>query len=189
MPRRRVKRKKSEGTHSMLIMKVSGYDAELDFSVNMDVYQPQYAISPSDDDPLFKASSDLRIRCVFIEPEDRVGNKVVFHLFGDGAVSRKLNITLKDAQCRGKHNEPLYKTYRGREIPIYKPPKGLSVLEKVRGEPEWNAWIRVPTELISDMLALLGQREELYVAIHEWKFERRRWIRSISVRTTDPLEE
>lgn len=173
----------------MLALKVGGYDTEFDFSVNSDVYNPQYAICPSEDDPLFKASSHLNIRGAFVEPEDRAEHDVTINLYGDDAISTGLKVTLKDAQSRGKYNEPLYKTYRGREIPIYDPPKGLAVLEKVRGESEWNAWIRVPSELISDMLILLGQREELFISIHEWKFERRRWIRSIGLQTANPLEE
>jgi hypothetical protein len=43
--------------------------------------------------------------------------------------------------------------------------------------------------LVTDALVLLAKPETLFVALHEHKIDRARWIRRISLQTTDPAEE
>jgi len=42
---------------------------------------------------------------------------------------------------------------------------------------------------VNDALVLLGQQATLFIALHERKAERTRWIQRISLQTTDPAEE
>jgi hypothetical protein len=89
-------------------------------------------------------------------PDKRAGDSYHLTLYGDASPSRGIYAKLKDAQLRDKYGAPKYRTYRGRDIPVYDAPKGLAVLDKVRGKSEWTAWITVTPRLVSDMLGLLG---------------------------------
>lgn len=189
MSRKKAKNKIQQGLHSFLVARVEQYDIDLDYSVNHSVYQPEYAIVLDDDEPLFKNTSHLTLTGRIVEPKDRFNHKLTLYLMGGESPSSRNNSTLKDAQSRGKYGEPQYRTYRGREIPIYDPPNGLARLRKVTGEAEWISFMWVPSLLISDMLVLLGQKEGLFVTLNEWKAERKRWVRAIGLKSTDPLEE
>lgn len=95
---------------------------------------------------------------------------------------------LKDVQALDKDHHPKYKqTKSGGSLPIYAPPKGLAVIEGVHSA--WHAAIWVQPRFVSDWLVMLGQEEQLYLYIHEHKVERQRWIRSISLQTTDPTQD
>jgi hypothetical protein len=53
----------------------------------------------------------------------------------------------------------------------------------------WTAWINVLPRLVSDMLAILNTSRPTWISLHETKYGRVRWIRDISIQTTDPAEE
>ena len=124
-----------------------------------------------------------------MSPSERGGHEIFFGFFGDDQPSSRHDVIIKDVQAKGKYDEPQYRYFRGLQIPIYKPPKGLAIMHKTRGESEWSVWFRVPLHFVSNMVQLLGQKEELFVALHECKFERKRWVRSIELKTTNPDEE
>jgi hypothetical protein len=189
MPRKKTRRKKPEGAHEFIVVQLERYDVDLNFSVNGDVYNPQYAIFTDDDDPLYKPSSRLELHGRILAPKDREGHEISVGFFGDDSPSSRLNLTLKDVQARGKYGAPEYRSYRGREIPIYDPPKGLAVLHKAWGEPKWSVWVWAPMHFVSDMITLLGDKEVLFLSMHEWKFERKRWIQRIELKTSNPEEE
>jgi hypothetical protein len=65
----------------------------------------------------------------------------------------------------------------------------MATLEKQRGTTEWRGAIWAQPRHITDLLILLGYKQQLYMAIHEQKIERQRWIKSIEILTTDPAEE
>lgn len=65
----------------------------------------------------------------------------------------------------------------------------MGTLEKKRGEPRWHAAIGVQPRYATDLLVLLGHDQHLYMAIHERKIERHRWVQGITVQTSDPAEE
>ena len=73
--------------------------------------------------------------------------------------------------------------------PIYDPPKGIGLLNKIRGEPRWTAWLNVPPHFTGDALALLSNGKSLFLAIHERKRNRVCWVQSLSLQTIDPAEE
>ncbi len=65
----------------------------------------------------------------------------------------------------------------------------MGLLQTVRGEPSWSGWLWVSEETVSQMLTLLTGRSPLYLAIHERKVDRTRWINGLCLQTTDPAEE
>lgn len=88
-----------------------------------------------------------------------------------------------------KNRLPKYRAYRGKQIPVYAPPKGMGTLEKERGQPRWHGAVWAQPRYVNDLLVLLDHNQQLYLSIHERKIERKRWIQSITVQTSDPAEE
>jgi hypothetical protein len=72
---------------------------------------------------------------------------------------------------------------------VYDIPHGLAVIERRRSDGAWTASVPVEPKLVTHMLILLGHGSQTYLSIHERRLERRRWIRSISLQTTDPAKE
>lgn len=189
MPRTRARQKKPEEEHTHLAIRVERYDASIETAVNHNVYAPQYAWDLDDNDPLYQVNTRLTIAGISTYPEERAGAAYELAVYGDAAPSLRLSATLKDVQARDEYGSPQYREYRGRQIPIYNPPNGTGLLNKVRGEPRWTAWLFVAPRFVSDALVLLGQGKNQFLAIHERKIKRARWIKSISLQTTNPEEE
>lgn len=97
-----------------------------------------------------RPSPDTRGKSTY--PPERAGESYEVTIKGDP--SHRSRITLKDVHARSEHDVPLYRPYRGTQIPIYECPPGLSTLER-----RWH-----------DML--LGQSRQLYLCIHESKGNR-----------------
>ena len=188
MPRSR-KVKKPEEVYTLLSIRVDTYEARADVTINYNVIHPQYAIDLHDSDPLFRHVTQLVIAGTLSDPADRPGDRYEITLRGDDSPGTSVNATLQDAQVRGEYGSPQYRQYRGREIPVYKPPSGLGLINKERGQPFWRGWVTIAPRLVTDMLVLLGHKRSLYLAIQERKAQRSRWIHSISLQTTDPAEE
>ncbi len=60
----------------------------------------------------------------------------------------------------------------------FKFPPGMGLIDKIRGEPRWTPWLRVSPRFRSDALALLSNGRPLFLAKHERKTNRTRWIRA-----------
>ena len=189
MPRTKKRWKKLEEQHSFLAIRVEQYDASVETSVNHNVYAPQYAWDSHESDPLYPVSSRLTITGTSTYPEKRAGESYELTIHGEDARSRRHNTTLKHAQVREEYGSPKYREYRGGMIPVYDPPSGVGLIEKVRGEPCWTVWLSVAPQFVNDALTLLGHHRDLYLSIHEYKEKRARWIRSLSLQTSDPAEE
>jgi hypothetical protein len=187
MPRKRKRQKRAEEEHTHLAIRVERFEASVEASVNHNVYTPNFAWDLDDDDPLHQFTTRLTLIGVATYPENRVGDAYELILYGDN--SRRLSARVKDVQARDKHGSPEYRSYRGREIPVYNPPSGMGLLDKIRGEPRWTAWLHVSPRFTSDALALLSKGRSLFLAIHECKRERARWVRSVRLQTNDPAEE
>ena len=189
MGRRKPSRKKPEEEYTDFGIRVERYEAEADASINLDAYYPQHAINLDDRDPLYRFITRLTITGKGIYPEDRAGDIYELTVYGDDAPSRYLNATLEDAHARDEHGTRQYRTYRGAQVPVYKLPHGLGLLQKERGEARWTAWVNVLPRMVSDMLTLLGSGKTLYIALQERKQDRMRFVRSFSVQTTEPANE
>jgi hypothetical protein len=138
---------------------------------------------------VYKYIARLTIVGTVTYPEDRAGQRFEITVYGDESPSRHVFPTLKDLQEQGEYGQPPYREYRGRSLPVLRKPPGLGLLDRVRGEPRWNAWLNVAARLVSDMLVLLGTKRVLYLAIEERKVGRTRWVDGICLQTTDPAED
>jgi len=84
---------------------------------------------------------------------------------------------------------PLTGSIEGGQFPVYHPPAGLATIERRHNDRVWQGCLFVDARFTTDMLILLGQTKQVYLSVHELKAERRRWIRSISLESTNPAEE
>lgn len=122
-------------------------------------------------------------------PESRAGDTYALTIYTDDAPSGRIHATLNAMHERDEDFSPKYRTYRGKQVPVFRKPPGFGLLDKVRGEPRWTAWLQVVPRYMSDLLVLLGQDRQLYVMLHERKEKRVRWVQGMSLQTTDPAEE
>ena len=189
MPRKRQRQKKPAEEQTQLAIRVERYDAHVAGAVSYQAYAPQYAWNLDDDDPVYEFTSQVTITGIATYPPGRAGDTYDVTVSGVASPSHDVYSKLKDIHARNEHGSPRYRTYRGIEIPIYVPPKGLGLLDKVRGESRWIAWLFVPPRFVSDLLALLGQQSRLFLSLHEYKNGRSRWVRGVTLQTTDPEEE
>ena len=176
-------------TYSRIGVKVESYDARVEADINIEAKDPKYAIELDDRDPVYKYITRLTIVGTATYPEDRAGQRFEVTVFGDESPSRRVFATLKDIHERGEYGQPLYRQYRGQDLPVFRKPPGLGLLDKVRGESRWTAWLNVAARLVSDMLVLLGTKRDLYLAIEERKIGRTRWVDGVGLQTTDPAKD
>jgi hypothetical protein len=188
MARRKRRRKKSEDEHTFLRIEVKKYEVRVETSLNLNLrgVRPLFA---RDDDLVYTFFSSLEITGVSTYPEERAGHCYEITVYGHETHSGDFALTLRDVQARDEHSAPLYRSYRGEEIPVYNCPPGIATIDRQHGATTWQAWVFVARRLASDMLVLLGQRRPLYLAIHERKTERQRWIVSLTLQATDPAED
>lgn len=189
MPRTSKRQKQPEEEHTNLALRVERCDVSVEAAVNYNVYAPQSAWNSDDDDPLYRFTTRLTVAGISTYPEERAGDTYEVTIYGDNLGSGDIRATLKDVQERNELGSPRYRQYRGRQIPIYKPTPGMGLIDKIRGEARWTVWLRVSPRFASDALALMSDGRSLFLAIHERKKDRARWIQSVSLQTTDPTNE
>lgn len=189
MPPKRKQQSKPVEEHSHIAIRVEHYEAEVRARVNYYAYEPQYAYNLDDDDPVYEFTNQVAITGLSVYPSERQGDRYELTIYGTDSPSHRLNEKLKDIQARDDKYSLQYRTYRGKQIPIYVAPNGLGRLEKVRGEKLWKAWLFVTSRFVNDLLVLLGRQRTLFVSLHERKIDRDRWVQGMSVQTTDPSEE
>ena len=189
MPRKGKRRSRSDEEHSHLAIRVERHEASVEAGINHNVYAPQSALDLDETDPLHEYTSRLLIFGTAIDPPHRAGEPYEITVYGEDDRTRRMRATLADVQARNEFGTPQYRPYRGRHIPVFRPPGGLGLLDKVRGERRWTAAIFVTSGFVSDALALLARGDPLFVAIHECRTERARWVRRLTLQTTDPQVE
>jgi hypothetical protein len=138
MARRKVRRRKQrkpEDEYTYLAVRVERYEASAGASINHDVYQPQYAFSLDDCDPLYRFSTQLTITGTSTYPEERAGDLYELTIYGDDRPSARLHATLKDVQVRDESGVRQYRTYGGMHVPVYNPPSGLGPTIREDNEP------------------------------------------------------
>ena len=181
------KQVKSE-EHSHLTISVDRYEASVSARINHFAYEPQYAWHPIDEEPVYQFSNGLIVWGIVTWPEDRGGDRCEVTLYGDVSPARDLDTRLEEIAELDEDRLPRYRKYRGREVPVYREPKGFGVLDKVRGEPEWRTSLFVKPTFVDRWLALLTSSDGLFISLHECKSSRKRWVRGIELRTSDPNE-
>ncbi|TGQ70842.1 hypothetical protein EN805_00065 [bacterium M00.F.Ca.ET.162.01.1.1] len=187
MPYRR--KRQPEDEHAHLAIKVDHCEASVETRIEPEIYQPQYAWDLDDDAPLYRITTQLTLAGVATYPESRAGEAYELTIYGSNSDRRRIGATVRDVQARDEHGSLKFRSYRGRQIPIYNPPSGMGLIEKVRGEPRWTAWLRVSPLFASNALALVNSGRSLFLAMHERRSKRARWIQGVSFQTTDPAEE
>jgi hypothetical protein len=172
--------------HTFVAIRVEHYDADAEAGLNINLVTSR----PFDDMPedfVFESSARLVITGVACYPMEREGETYEVTLVAKDSHGSRLQ--LKDIQARDEHHSPVYRQYRGAHFPVYKAPLGLSTIERRRPDGTWQAYVTVQPQLTTDMLIQLSQNRQLYLEIHEMKAERRRWIRSIALKSTNPADE
>ena len=172
--------------YSFLAIKVLSYKAYVDASIN---YEVRDKCHYSNDAKIYKFSSHLEIEGICTWPEEREGDEYAITIYGHEIRQGDFELTLSDCNVMDEHWSPKYKRVRGKDVPVYDVPKGMGTLNKVRGAALWTGCIWVPTSTITNMLNLLTAVTLLYIAIHENKIERHRWIVGLTLQTTDPADE
>ena len=187
MPGRRGRPKKAIGNHRYLIVRVESHEACLTAEVSHDAYHPEHAYRDGSEELLFQYRTRLFLRGKCLQPKEIEGDAVELTIYGDDSKSHRHDVTLSDIQEKDeKYRINQYRTYRDKEIPIYRPPKGMALFSKVRGENLWTAWLFTPTRFTGELLQLLGHGRDIFLELHEYKEARDRWLRGISVRTDMP---
>lgn len=171
------------------MLRIDGHDVRAEAAINRDAHSPQYAWRDTQEEPLYEFETHLEISAVCTEPEERADDTYELTIYGDVSPESDIYWKLKDIQVVDDNHVRKYRAYRGKQIPVYAPPKGMGTLNKKRGEPRWHAAIWVRPRYVNDLLVLLGYQQQLYMSIHERKIERHRWIQSLTVQTGDPGEE
>lgn len=189
MSHKRKRPNKHAEEHSHIVIRLERYEAGVEGGVNHYAYAPQYAWNLDDDDPVYEFTNQIVITGISTYPPERQGDHYELTIRGTEAASHHLKAKLKDIHARDQYGSPKYRGYRGRQIPIYEPPKGLGLIDKVRGEKRWTAWLFVTPRFVNDLLVLLGHQRKLFLSLHERKVDRSRWVQGVTLQSNDPAEE
>jgi hypothetical protein len=176
---------KSGNVHTFIAIRVDSYDVISGTGINSSVLGR--LLNLNRDDPMFESATRLEIRGAGTYPEERLDHK--FDITICEEQPSRSSSRVKDFHVLDKHKVPRYRKNRGKHVPIYDFPLGLAVIERRRSDAAWSAWVAVEPKIVTNMLVMLGHALPRYLSIHEMKVERRRWIRSISLQTTDPATE
>ena len=184
MPRRLIP--KAAEIHTHLGIRVEKVEARIGTGLNHDLVS-RNPFSDSPKDFVFEFGAAVVFHGVAIYPPERQGEK--FEIQAVAKVSGRPRLTFKDVQEHDKDGLPVYRKRRENQVPVYRPPNGLGVLERRRYDEVWYSYLFVEPAFCSNALAMIGLNRQLYLAVHEVKVERRRWIRGLSIQTTDPTDE
>lgn len=187
MPPKRSPQKQAE--HINLVLRVEHYDVGVAAGINHNSYSPEFAWDLNEDEPVYDFSAQVIVKGIAIYPDKRANESYELTFYTSDRSAQRLSITLKDIQNRDERGSRQYRQYRGKQIPIYSTPEGLGLLDKVRGEPRWTAWLMVSRKFASDLLIVLGHTKPAFLTLHERKEGRARWVQSVGLQTNDPLEE
>jgi len=186
----RKRQSKPKEIHTFLGLKVKDFNVRISSSINHDLQDPRSGFY-SMKDPAYQFVTDLNILGETTYPEEREGEEYSVWVSGKEISPGEFSLTLEDVQARDDYGAPKYRTYHGREIPVFEKSFSMGFIEKPtkrRPTGSINAW--VTPQAASDYLTLLSSFSgPLYLDVHEFKVERRRRIISIDLQTNDPAEE
>lgn len=157
--------------------------------INSAAHSPEYDHWSSPDDPVYEFTTGLTVTAEIINPSERAGHEFRLEMRGHDAPSESTSRKLRDIQAVDEYNAPKYRTYRGRQIPVYVTPPSLGLIDKVRGEDAWQCYIFTTKSFALEALAVLREPDTVYLMLHERLEDRKRWLQHLSVQTNDPLAE
>lgn len=188
MPRKsRSESTKQEYTH--LSIRIERYEASIDAGINHDALAPEYAWDLDMDEPLYSFTAQIEVFGTVTYPEERAGEAWEITIYDGRRLRHYLDATLNSIHTVDDKGVHQYRTYRGKDVPVLRAPKGMGHVAKVRGEHALSAWLYASPQFLSDALVLLGQRRMLFMAAHESREGRTRRLQSLSIQTIDPAEE
>lgn len=180
------KRVRPSLVHTHLFARVEDYHVRSHTGINMNFRMPR-PFEDCEGEPAVVAETWLEIRSTLTHPADRAGQTIEVSVWGSEAP--RVRATLSDYQARNDYGSPVYREYRGTRQPVYESPKGIALLDASRPKGRWSASIPVNPRLVSDWLTILSWDRLLFLAIHEMKAGRARWLQGVSLQTRDPAEE
>ncbi len=189
MPRKNVRRGKPKEEYFHIAIRVDRHEIRLEASIHRDANHPEYAHNLDDRDPIYQFRANLTIVGTAFSPKERAGHSYEIEIYEEDSPSSGLDAQLKHLHSHDERGAFQYRSYRGKSVPVYAKPPGLALLNKERGKLQWTAWLRVLPRMASDMLAVLAGGRQVYLALTESTDERARWVRRLSLQTTDPTTE
>ena len=178
--------KKPIEDYSLLSIRIQNHKARVGASIN---HRAKDKRQQHDDLRVYEFASSLEIGGLCTYPEDRLWQGFFITVYGNQPDTGDLNSRLREYHAKDKNEEPIYRKSRGYHRPVYEVPKGVGLLEKVRGENSWSGWVWVPEMTVAMMLTLLDGSGPVFAELHERRVERNRWINGLAVQTADPAYE
>jgi hypothetical protein len=180
-----MRRDRDRDTWTFLAIKVDGYEAKANIDVNINL-RISYPSADCDDELVFTAATRLELVGTAISPDNRAGQR--FEIRIRSKVER-WPLKLNDLRVRNQRGLLVHRTRRGSQIPVYKRPPGIALIEKRRGVPVWTMWLTTEPALVHDMLTLASTGRALYLSVQERKVDGHRWAMSFGLQTTNPADE
>ena len=181
-----TKRKRPREVVSHIVVCVQSFQVRSDVGLNYELIDLDRCHNET---PIYHFSTELEVIGECLEPRDRKGHEFKITVVGQEGDHWFIQRKLGDYQRYDKDGREVFKKRRGIERPVYDLPEGVCVLNKVRGEPRWDTYLWAPASFVTHWLTLLTTTSPLYLALHEIKKNRQRWINSLSLDTAEPLEE
>ena len=130
----------------------------------------------------------IDLACNNIDHESPLSDAYSFTIYGDTHPYSKLESTLEDCHEEDEEGFKKYRKQKGKEIPVYDIPKGLAVLNKLRGERHWSTALWLPRDIVTDMLVLLNGSKQVFAFVHLKHVNRDLWVLGFDLQTSNPLD-
>lgn len=181
------RRKKKEPDYTFIAIKVDDYSVRVDAGINSSLLGSSRLID-NEEESVHDFETKLEITGLCNDPVDRAGHRFEISMYGTAGIDQRTP-KIKDLRERNKDGDYRYRTYRGREYPVYAPPPPVAYIDKIRDENRWVTWLWVAPRMVTDSLIVLSGDKQVYVSLHEIRENRQRRVQSFTIQTTDPAEE
>ena len=172
--------------YAFLTISVDKFSAAVNTSING---QARERHQHNDNVSLYSFGCSVEIQGTCTYPPERVHESYRIDISTNPQSQLDFDAKLKDTRVRDEDGSFTYRKVRGRSLPVYDIPEGLGLLDKERGTTNWNGWLWVPEQTLTQMLILLTNVKRLSLEGHERKIGRRHWINELRLQMTDPNEE
>ena len=172
--------------YAFLTISVDKFSAAVNTSING---QARERHQHNDNVSLYSFGCSVEIQGTCTYPPERVHESYRIDISTNPQSQLDFDAKLKDTRVRDEDGSFKYRKVRGRSLPVYDIPEGLGLLDKERGTTNWNGWLWVPEQTLTQMLILLTNVKRLSLEGHERKIGRRHWINELRLQMTDPNEE
>lgn len=184
-----AKKVEKSGQYCLITLQLLSFDLDISGGINYEVRDTRNRSSYS---KVYSFNSRVNLHCKCLDPDGSgsVGDEYNFSVTASDTRAEFLSRTLKDYKALDDSGSPVSRRVRGREEPVYNVPHGVGFIENynrhINARP---AYLWLPPETISDMLTVLSVTDQLFVTVHQYKFERKRWIVEFTLQTKNPLDE